>query len=148
MPHKKQLVVVALALVSCVGCGGRQPQAQDGPQSLKIDASGLWTGWMVSEAQPSVLVALRLNVAQHGQTALTVAIEIDSPQCFALSSGVGEGTLTGDSIVLRLKLNDGGTLVLRGKDQTEAFVKGHLSEGTFEMTGECQSSGKLVLDKP
>jgi len=155
MTHKKQLVVVALALVPFVGCGGSmrpQPQAQDRPQSLRIDASGLWTGWMVSEAQPSLLVPLRANVSQGramGQVQkLTVAVEIDSPQCFALSSGIGEGTLTGDAIVLRIKLNDGGTLVLKGKDQTEEFVKGHLRDGTFEMTGECQGKGKLMLDKP
>lgn len=77
-----------------------------------------------------------------------VAIEIDSPQCFALSSGVGEGTLIGDQLTLRLRLNDGGTLLLKGTDETREFVKGHLSEGGFEITGECQSKGRLELDKP
>lgn len=148
----KQLVVVALVLGSFVGCGGRQDQPLDSPQSLTIDASGVWVGWLSPDLFPNAITPLKANVGQGGvlgQMGLTVAMDFSvPPQCFALASGTGEGTLKGDQLVLRLRLNDGGMLTIRGRLRQDKTTKGHLQDGTFEMTGECQSKGTVALDKP
>lgn len=91
---------------------GERCEKPDAFQQHTIDPSGLWVGWMVSEVNPRVLVPLRANMGQHGMV-MTAAVEIDSPQCFALSSGTGAGMLVGDQLTLMLKLNDGGTLTIK-----------------------------------
>lgn len=146
----KQLVVVALALVSLAGCGGMRPQADppDGPQSRTIDASGVWVGWLSPDLFPNAITPLRANVGQGGALDLTVAMEFVPPQCFALASGIGEGTLKGDQLTMTLRLNDGGTLTIKGRVRQDKTTKGHLQDGTFEMTGECQSKGTIALDRP
>lgn len=149
----KQLVVVALALVSLVGCGGMMPpQTQDSPQSRTIDARGVWTGWLIPDLFPNAITPLRANLSQggaSGQMALTVAMEfIVPPQCFALASGTGEGTLKDDQLTMTLRLNDGGTMTIKGKVRQDKTTKGHLQDGRFEMTGACQSKGTVAMDRP
>lgn len=147
----KQLVIVAMALVSFVGCGGRRAQPPDSPQSFTIDLSGVWQGWLSPDLFPNAITPLRANLSQGGplgQMGLTVAMEFVPPQCFALASGTGEGTLKGDQLIMTLRLNDGGTLTIKGRVQQDKFTKGHLQDGRFEMTGECQSKGTVALDKP
>lgn len=150
MTIKKWLVVVAMALVSFVGCSGMRPQTNppDSPQSRTIDLSGVWTGWLSPDLFPNAITPLRANLSQGEASGLTVAMEFVPPQCFALANGAGEGTLKGDQIVMTLRLNDGGTLTIKGRVQQDKFTKGHLQDGTFEMTGECQSKGTVALDKP
>lgn len=154
MTIKKQLVMMAMALVSFVGCGGgMRPQADplDTSQSHTIDASGVWTGWLSPDLFPNAITPLGANVAQggaSGQMGLTVAMEfIVPPQCFALTSGTGEGTLKGDQLTMTLRLNDGGTLTIKGRVRQDKTTKGHLQDGRFEMTGECQSKGTVALDR-
>lgn len=153
MTHKKQLVVMAIALVSFVGCGGMRPPADppDSSQSHTIDASGVWVGWLSPDLFPNAITPLRANVGQGGllgQMGFTVAMEFVPPQCFALASGTGEGTLKGDQLTMTVRLNDGGTLTIKGRVRQDKTMKGHLQDGTFEMTGECQSKGQVVMDRP
>lgn len=153
MTRKKQLVVVAMALVSFVGCGGMRPQVDppDSPQSRTIDLGGVWVGWLSPEGQQNAITPLKANLSQGealGQMSLTVAMEFVPPQCFALANGTGEGTLKGDQLTMTLRLNDGGTLTIKGRVRQDKTTKGHLQDGRFEMTGECQSKGTIALDRP
>lgn len=97
---------------------------------------------------PNAITPLKANLSQGEAMGLTVAMEFVPPQCFALANGTGEGTLKGDQFMMTLRLNDGGKLTIKGRVRQDKTTKGHLQDGTFEMTGECQSKGTVALDKP
>lgn len=142
----KQLVALALTLLVLAGCGGQQPDVHPTPATPELNVSGVWTGWLTPSPPVPGITPLRAKISQgkagNGAAPLTIAIEFDSPLCFALMSGKGEGTLVGDRVIFTLHLNDGGEMTLQGR-----VVGGHLKDGLFLTEGGCQGAGTVALDR-
>lgn len=145
MTHTRTVLALGLTLLLLAGCGGKPTP----PPAPITQASGEWVGWLSGhEGESEDIVPIHLKVSQLGH-ALNVAATLQSKRCFGISTGVGTGVILDDhTLTLTLKLNDGGTLVVTGTDETSTFMKGHLAGGTFTLTGgECPTYGTVVLDR-
>lgn len=134
-----------------MGCGGNSTP----PPPTLSNAAGTWVGTLTSTPTSSDPTShtstMSLSISQGTETKdasgfpmapLTAAFTITTPNCPALTSGTGIGTITGHVVQLTFTLNDGGNMTFLGATSS------NLTSTYAFNTGTCApQSGTSALNK-